>query len=124
VCWLLVWRLDTMTADAGGSRLLTMVATLLSQKSRHANTLSIADNEVRVALAAALLCTDLPGASSSESEPHEDAESRAKAVRLALRLYSHARAIILDCAEPLALEWKLSEPQIGKVRQAFPWPVT
>jgi hypothetical protein len=28
VCWLLVWRLDTMAADAGGSRLLTMVATL------------------------------------------------------------------------------------------------
>jgi hypothetical protein len=46
VCWLLVWRLDTMTADAGGSLLLTMVAILLSQKSRHANTLSIADNEV------------------------------------------------------------------------------
>jgi hypothetical protein len=28
VRWLLVWRLDTMAADAGGSRLLTMVATL------------------------------------------------------------------------------------------------
>jgi hypothetical protein len=49
----------------------------------------------------------------------EDAESRAEAVRRALRLYSHARAIISDCAEPLAVEWKLSEPQIGKVLQAF-----
>ncbi len=28
VRWLLVWRLDSMAADAGGSRLLTMVATL------------------------------------------------------------------------------------------------
>jgi hypothetical protein len=28
VRWLLLWRLHTMTADAGGSRLLTMVATL------------------------------------------------------------------------------------------------
>jgi hypothetical protein len=46
-------------------------------------------------------------------------ESRAEAVRRALRLYSHARAIISDCTEPLAVEWKLSEPQIGKVRQAF-----
>jgi hypothetical protein len=54
-----------------------------------------------------------------ESEPYEDAESRAEAVRRALRLYSHARAIISDCTEPLAVEWKLSEPQIGKVRQAF-----
>ena len=49
----------------------------------------------------------------------EDAESRAEAVRRALRLYSHARAIISDCTEPLAVEWKLSEPQIGKVLQAF-----
>ena len=45
--------------------------------------------------------------------------SRAEAVRRALRLYSHARAIISDCTEPLAVEWKLSEPQIGKVLQAF-----
>jgi hypothetical protein len=37
----------------------------------------------------------------------------------ALILYSHARAIISDCMEPLAVEWKLSEPEIGKVRQAF-----
>jgi hypothetical protein len=34
-------------------------------------------------------------------------------------LYSHSRAIISDCTEPLAVEWKLSEPQIGKVRQVF-----
>jgi hypothetical protein len=47
-----------------------------SQKSRLANALSIADNEVRVALAAALLCTDLPDA-SAEPEPFEDVESRA-----------------------------------------------
>jgi hypothetical protein len=89
-----------------------------SQKSCLANALSIAVNKVRVALAAALLCTDPPGA-SVESEPHEDAESRAEAVRRCLRLYSHSLAIISDCTEPLAVEWKLSEPQIGKVRQAF-----
>jgi hypothetical protein len=90
-------------------------ARALSQKSRLVNALSIAVNEVRVALAAALLCSDLP----AEPEPCEDVKSRAEAVRRALRLYSHARAIISDCTEPLAVEWKLSEPQIGKVRQAF-----
>jgi hypothetical protein len=48
------------------------------------------------------------------SQPHcsalirEDAESRAEAVRRALRLYSHARAIISDCTEQLAVEWKLA----------------
>jgi hypothetical protein len=88
-------------------------AKALSQKSRLANALSIAVNEVRVALAAVLLCTDPPDA-SEEPEPVEDAESRAEAVRHALRLYSHARAIISDCMGPLAVEWKLSEPQIGK----------
>jgi hypothetical protein len=84
-------------------------ARALSQKSRLANTLSIAVNEVRMALAAALLCSD-PHATASDPEPHEDAESRAEAVRRALRLHSHARAIISDCAEPLAVEWKLLEP--------------
>jgi hypothetical protein len=93
-------------------------ARALSQKSRLANALSIAVNEVGVALAAALLCTDPPDA-SAEPEPCEDVESRAEAVRRALRLYSYARAIISDCTEPLAAEWKLSEPQIGKVLQAF-----
>jgi hypothetical protein len=81
-------------------------AIALSHKSRLANALSIAINEVRVALAAALLCTDLPDA-AAEPEPCEDVESRAEAVRRALRLYSHARAIISDCTEPLAVEWKL-----------------
>jgi hypothetical protein len=61
-------------------------ARALSQKSRLANALLIAINEVRVALAAALLCTDPPDA-SEEPEPFEDAESRAEAVRRALRLY-------------------------------------
>jgi hypothetical protein len=93
-------------------------ARALSQKSGLANALSIVVNEVRVALAVALLCTDLPDA-PAEPEPCEDMESRAEAVRRALRLYSHARAIISDCMEPLAVEWKVSEPEIGKVRQAF-----
>ena len=75
-------------------------------------------HEVGVTLAAALLCTDPPYA-SVESKPYEDAESRAEAVRRALHLYSHALAIISDCTEPLEVEWKLSEPQIGKVLQAF-----
>jgi hypothetical protein len=82
------------------------------------NALSIAINEVRVALAAAPLCTDPPD-TSAEPEPCEDVESRAEAAWRVLRLYSHARAIISDCTEPLAAEWKLSESQIGKVRQAF-----
>ena len=71
-----------------------------------------------MALAAALFCSDPPGA-ASEPESHEDAEAHSEAVRRVLRLHSHAHAIISDCAEPLAAEWKLSEPQIGKVRQAF-----
>jgi hypothetical protein len=89
-----------------------------SQKSRLANTVSIAVNEVRMSLAAALLCSVSHGP-TSEPEPHEDAESRSEAVRSALRLHLHARAIISDCVEPLAVGWKLSEPQLGKVRQAF-----
>jgi hypothetical protein len=90
----------------------------LSQKSRLANTLSIAVYKDRVALAAALLCSDPAGASSGP-EPREDAEARSDAVQCAVCLHSHARAIISDCAEPLAAEWKLSEPQHGKVLQAF-----
>ena len=45
-------------------------ARALSQKSRLVNTLSIAVNEVRVALAAALLCSDLPAEPEQcEEEP-------------------------------------------------------
>ena len=73
-----------------------------------------------MALAAALLCTEQPGA-ASRFEPREDAEARSdssEAVQRALCLSSHARAIVTDCAEPLAAEWKLSESQLGKVLQA------
>jgi hypothetical protein len=110
--------LSHIVSDLAAFADVRAAARALSQKSRLANALSIAVNKVRVALAAALLCTDLPDA-SAEPEPCEDVESCAEAVRRALRLYSHARTIISDCMEPLAVEWKLSEPQICKVRQAF-----
>jgi hypothetical protein len=52
-------------------------------------------------------------------EPREVAEAGSEAVRHTLCFCIHARAIVTDCAEPLAAEWKLSESQLGKVRQAF-----
>ena len=45
-------------------------ARALSQKSRLSNALSIAVNEVRVALAAALLCTEQPAAAPAP-EPRD-----------------------------------------------------
>ena len=91
-------------------------ARALSQKSRLSNALSIAVNEVRVSLAAALLCSDQQGVGCDQ---REDAEARSETVRRALRLHFHARAIVSDCAEPLGVDWRLSDQQIGKVRQAF-----
>ena len=68
-------------------------ARALSQKSRLSNALSIAVNEVRVSLAAALLCSDQQGVGCDQ---REDAEARSETVRRALRLHSHARAIVSD----------------------------
>jgi hypothetical protein len=110
--------LSHIAHDWTGFAEVRAAARALSQKSRLANTLSIAVNEVRMALAAAVLFLDSPGATSGP-EPREDAKARSEAVRRALRLHSHARLIISDCAEPLAAEWKLSERQIRKVRQAI-----
>jgi hypothetical protein len=94
-------------------------ARALSQKSRFAKMLCIAVNEVRVALAAALLCTEPWAASGFATREDAKAPCRSDAVRRALRLYLHARAVITDCAEPLATEWRLLESQLGKVLQAF-----
>jgi hypothetical protein len=103
--------LSHIAHDWTGFAEVRAAARALSQKSRLANTLSIAVNEVRMALAAAVLFLDSPGATSGP-EPREDAKARSEAVR-------HARLIISDCPEPLAAEWKLSERQIRKVRQAI-----
>jgi hypothetical protein len=78
-------------------------ARALSQKLRLANALSIVINEVRVTLAATLLCPERPEA-VPDAVPREDAEAHSDSVQRALRLYSHAQAIVTDCAEPLVME--------------------
>jgi hypothetical protein len=89
----------------------------LSHKSHLANALSIAVNEVRVSLAAALLSTDRSAAPVSVLS-RDDEAARLDSIMLASRLHSHARAVITDCAGPLAEEWHMSEAQINKVLDA------
>jgi len=84
----------------------------LSHKSRLANALSIAVNEVRVSLAAALLSTDRSAAPVTVLS-RDDEAARLDTIQRALRLHSHARAVITDCAGPLAAEWHMSEAQIN-----------
>ena len=89
-----------------------------SQKSRLRNALSIAANSVRVALAAAALCSDR-SASPATALTREDEQHRLDTLERALRLYSHARAVLSDCAGPLASEWFLSPEQIQTVNQTL-----
>ena len=93
-------------------------ARALSSKTRLTNTLSIAVNEVRVAMAAALLCTDR-SASPDTALTKEDEAARQHTIERALRLHSHARSIVSDCAGPLASEWFLSVAQVQKVVSAL-----
>ena len=80
---------------------LRAAARALSQRTRLTNAVSIVSNELRVALAAALLCTDRsalpPLVPSSEDEQH-----RMDTIQRAVRLYEHARAIVADGAAPMA----------------------
>ena len=93
-------------------------ARALSQKSRLTNALSIAVNEVRVALAAALLSSGRSG-SRAKASSRDDEAARLDTIQRALRLHAHARAVVTDCAGPLATDWHLSELQVQKVLEAF-----
>ncbi len=93
-------------------------ARALSHKSRLRNALSITVNEVRVSLAAALLSTDRSAAPDTVLS-RDDEAARLDTIQRALRLHAHARAVITDCAGPLAAEWHMSEAQVGKVMDAL-----
>ena len=73
---------------------------------------------MRVALAAAALCSDR-SASPATALTREDEQHRLDTIERALRLYSHARAVLSDCAGPLASEWFLSPEQIQTVNQTL-----
>ena len=93
-------------------------ARALSHKSRLVNAVSIVSNEIRVALAAALLCTDRSSQPATVLS-RDDESHRLDTIQHAARLYAHARAAISDCAEPMATEWHMSESQIRIVRDAL-----
>ena len=89
-----------------------------SQKTRLANTLSIAANEVRVALAAGLLSADRStlGITALTSE---DEQARLDTIASAQRLHGLARAVLSDCAGPLVSEWHMSAGQVQQVQEAL-----
>ena len=93
-------------------------ARALSHRSRLAQTISIAANEVRVSLASALLSSDC-GARSPTAESCEDAARRALAEQRATQLYAHARAIVTDGEQPLRTDWHMSEAQVRLVRSTL-----
>ena len=49
----------------------------------------------------------------------EDKQHRLDTIQRALRLHAHARAVLMDCAGPLASDWFLSPPHIQAVMEAF-----
>jgi hypothetical protein len=49
----------------------------------------------------------------------DDEATRLDTIQRAFRLHSPARAVITDCAGPLAAEWHKSEAQINKVLDAL-----
>jgi hypothetical protein len=110
--------LEHIAADWDGFAEIRSAARALSQKSRLTNTLSIAVNEVRVALAAALLST-AHTASSATALSRDDEAVRLDNIERGMRLHAHARAVLSDCAGPLAREWLMSAGQIQKVLEAF-----
>ena len=79
-----------------------------SHRQRLPQCISIAINELRVALAAALL---------SDPQEHDaaDAQRAIAAVTRAQQLYTLARAIVTDGKEPLMRAWHLSESQADLV---------
>ena len=91
-------------------------ARALSQKSRLTHSLSL--SEVREALAAALLSSGRSGSRATASS-RDDEAARLDTIQRALRLHAHARAVVTDCAGPLATDWHLSELQVQKVLEAF-----
>jgi hypothetical protein len=77
-----------------------------SQKSRLANALSIAANEVRVALAAGLLSADRSTLGITVLTREEAA--RLDTIASAQRLHFLARAVLSDCSGPMDTEWHMS----------------
>jgi hypothetical protein len=78
-----------------------------SQKSRLANALSIAANEVRVALAAGLLSADRSTLGITVLT-REDEAARLDTIASAQRLHFLARAVLSDCSGPMDTEWHMS----------------
>jgi hypothetical protein len=93
-------------------------ARALSQKTRLTHSVSIAVNELRVALSAALLNHDC-GLRPPTALSREDAAYRESAKARAGRLFAHARAIVTDGERPLREEWHMSAAQIALVRSAL-----
>ncbi len=103
--------LEHIAADWDGLAEIRSAARALSQKSRLTNTLSIAVNEVRVALAAALLSTGHTASSTALS--HDDEAVWLDTIERGMRLHAHARVVLSDCTGPLARGWHMSAGQIN-----------
>ncbi len=84
-----------ITADWTEFAAVQAASRALSHKSRLPNALSIAVNEVRVSLAAALLSTDWSAAPVTMLS-RDDEAARLVTIQRAFRLHSHARAVITD----------------------------
>jgi hypothetical protein len=110
--------LEHIAADWDGFAEILSAARALSQESRLTNTLSIAVNEVRFALAAALLSTGHT-ASSATALSRDDEAVLLDTIERGMRLHAHARTVLSDCAGPLVREWHMSAGQIQNVLEAF-----
>ena len=87
-------------------------------QARSRKALSIAANSLRVALVAAALCADR-SASPATVLSREDEQHLLDTIQLALRLHAPARAVLIDCAGPLASDWFLSPLQVQAVMEVF-----
>jgi hypothetical protein len=58
-------------------------------------------------------------ASSATALSRDDEAVRLDTMERGMRLHAHARAVLSDCAGPLAREWLMSAGQIQKVLEAF-----
>lgn len=110
--------LDHVAADWPEFAEVRAAARAFSQRSRVQQTISAAANEVRVALAAALLAADRNGLAVGP-QTVADSEASAELVSRAHRLFDHARAIVFDGAGPLAAQWHLSPAQVETVRRGL-----
>ena len=107
--------LDHVAADWPDFALIRPAASSLQSKARLPQAISMAVNELRVALASAALGH---GLSAHEANAQRAAQAEARAGRLLM----HARAIVSDGARPLMEAWHLSVTQkdlvIGQLASA------